>query len=73
MVGTLRAFIWDELDNIRFQADEIGIAKSMLETVTTDHDRQLWSFFQTFAEQEMEDAYERLKKLRAELAAIELR
>jgi hypothetical protein len=59
-----------ELDNIRYYALEIGDFKKMLEgKMASAHDniRQLYRYFLTYAEIELEAANERITEYRKEL------
>lgn len=72
-VVTQKAFIQDDMDSIRYYAQEIGLCKWMLERIEDDKDRQLWTFFLVLAEAEMENVNDRARKLREGVNDWELR
>lgn len=63
----------DERNSVNFYAQEIGFLVSMLHKIENETLRQWINFFISYSEQELENANERLKKLREELTACELR
>ena len=56
-----------EINNIRFESFEIGKMSMMLERETDDKYIQLYQFFKSVAEQELENATERLTEYREKL------
>jgi hypothetical protein len=67
------ALINEEKDTINFHAQEIGFFKRLLEKQQDETLRQWFNYFTSYSEIEMEQANERLEKLRNELIDYEQR
>lgn len=71
MVNWIEILIKCEIDNINFYAEEIGFLKKFLEKLENEQIHQRIKFFITYSEIEMENANDRLKEYRQDMAALE--
>lgn len=66
-VITQRIFIDDEKDSINYYARSIGVWQQLIFITDEDRQKQMYEYFRDVDIIELENANERLEKLRAEL------
>lgn len=70
-VITQRIFIDDEKDSINYYARSIGVWQQLIFITDEDRQKQMYEYFRDVDIIELENANERLEKLRAELTDYE--
>ena len=70
-VITHKIFIDDEKDSINYYARSIGVWQSLIFLTDDDYQRTMYEYFRDVDIIELENANERLEKLRAELTDYE--